>query len=77
MKIEVFGTGCPKCNALEEAAREAADGLGIDYELVKVSGIAEVAARGVLLTPALAVNGKIKVSGKVPPVDRIQEMLRN
>ncbi|MBN1826653.1 MAG: TM0996/MTH895 family glutaredoxin-like protein [Candidatus Eisenbacteria bacterium] len=77
MKIEVFGTGCPKCNALEGAAREAAEGLGIDYELIKVSDIAEMASRGVLLTPALAVDGVIRISGKVPSVEKIRGMLQD
>lgn len=76
MKIEIFGTGCPKCNALAEAAKEAADRLGVEYELVKVTEIAEMAGRGVMITPALAVNGEIKFSGKVPPVEEIQGYLK-
>ncbi len=76
MKIEIFGTGCPKCNALAEAAKEAAERLGVEYELVKISEIAEMAGRGVMMTPAMAVNGKIQFAGKVPPVEEIQEYLK-
>ena len=66
MKIEVLGTGCAKCNALEAAARQAANKLGLDYEMVHVKEIAKFAAYGVMITPALVVNGQVKVCGKVP-----------
>ncbi len=66
MKIEVLGTGCAKCNALEAAARQTADKLGLDYEISHVKEIAKFAAYGVMMTPALVVDGQVKVSGKVP-----------
>ena len=66
MKLEVLGTGCAKCNALEAAVKQAADKLGVDYELVHVKEIARFASYGVMMTPALVVNGEVKVSGKVP-----------
>lgn len=66
MKIEVLGTGCAKCNALGAAARQAADKLGLDYEMVHVKEIAKFAAYGVMITPALVVDGQVKVCGKVP-----------
>ncbi|MEW6744947.1 MAG: thioredoxin family protein [Planctomycetota bacterium] len=65
MKIEILGTGCAKCNALEANAKAAADKLGIPYELVHVKDIAKIASYGVLRTPALAIDGKVKLSGKV------------
>ncbi len=66
MKLEVLGTGCAKCNALEAAVRQAAEKLGLDYELTHVKDIAKITQYGVMMTPALAVDGQVKVSGKIP-----------
>ena len=66
MKIEVLGTGCAKCEKLAAMAEATAQGLGVDFELVKVEELNEIIRRGVMLTPALMVNGQVKVSGKVP-----------
>lgn len=66
MKLEVLGTGCAKCNALEAAVKQAADKLGLDYELTHVKEIAKFAQYGVMITPALVVDGEVKVTGKVP-----------
>ena len=66
MKLEVLGTGCAKCNALEAAVKQAADKLGLDYELEHVKEIAKFASYGVMITPALVVDGEVKVTGKVP-----------
>lgn len=76
MKIQILGTGCPKCKQLAEHARTAADELGLDYELEKVTDINQIMAFGVMMTPALAVDGTVKVSGKVPAVDEIKNMLK-
>jgi small redox-active disulfide protein 2 len=65
MKIEILGTGCAKCKSLEENTRAAADKLGLEYELEKVHSIAEITRRGVMMTPALLVEGTIKSVGKV------------
>lgn len=73
MKIEILGTGCAKCNLLEQTTRSAADKLGLAYELEHVKDVCEFARRGVMLTPALAVDGKILAAGKVP---REAEMMR-
>ena len=75
--IQVLGTGCPKCGKLAEASRAAADGLGIDYELEKVTDIARIAGFGVMMTPALVVDGQVKAAGKVPAVDEIKAMLQS
>ena len=75
MKIEVLGSGCAKCNALEAAAKAAADKLGLDYELVHVTEIAKFASYGVMITPALVVDGEVKVSGKVPGEAELTKML--
>jgi len=65
MKLEILGTGCAKCRTLEENIRKAADSLGIPYELEKVSEIAEIVKRGVMMTPALMMDGRVKSMGKV------------
>jgi small redox-active disulfide protein 2 len=75
MKIEILGTGCPKCNLLEATAKAAADSLGIDYEIDHVRDINEFMRRGVMITPALAVNGKVVVAGKVPREADVSEIL--
>jgi len=75
VKIEVLGSGCAKCNALEAAAKAAADKLGLDYELVHVTEIAKFASYGVMITPALVVDGEVKVSGKVPGETELTKML--
>ena len=77
MKIEVLGTGCPKCKKTYENAAEAIKELGIEAELVKVYDSVEIAKRGVLETPALAIDGEIKVAGRVPSKEEIKEMLKN
>jgi small redox-active disulfide protein 2 len=75
MKIEVLGTGCAKCNLLEQNARSAADKLGVAYVLEHVRDIREFAKRGVMFTPALAVDGKVVVAGRVPPEGELMRLL--
>jgi small redox-active disulfide protein 2 len=74
-KIQILGTGCPKCRKLSENAEAAAKELGIEYELQKVTEINEIMKFGVMITPALAVDGEVKVVGKVADVSNIKEML--
>ena len=76
MKIQILGTGCPKCRKLGEVAEEAAKALGLDYELVKVTDIDEITRFGVMMTPALAVDGEVKIAGQVPSVDAVKKMLQ-
>ncbi len=64
-KIQILGTGCPKCKALAENAEAAAKALGLDCQLEKVTEIARIIAFGVMVTPALAVDGQVEVAGKV------------
>jgi len=64
-KIQILGTGCPKCKALAENAEAAAKALGLDCQLEKVTEIARIIAFGVMVTPALAVDGQVGVAGKV------------
>ncbi|MFC1634089.1 thioredoxin family protein [Planctomycetota bacterium] len=74
-KIQILGTGCPKCKKLAENAEAAAKELGIEYEIEKVSEINEIMKFGVMITPALAIDGQVKVTGKVADVDAIKKML--
>jgi small redox-active disulfide protein 2 len=75
MKIQILGTGCAKCNALLIVTEKAAQALGLQYELEKITDLKQIMAFGVMMTPALVVDGKVKVSGKVPSVDEIKKHL--
>jgi len=76
MKIlQVLGTGCPKCKKLAENAQAAIKEAGIECEIVKVTDINEIMKFGVMITPALAIDGQVKVVGKVPSPDEIKKML--
>jgi small redox-active disulfide protein 2 len=74
-KLQILGTGCPKCQKLGELAETAAQELGIEYEIEKVREIDKIMEFGVMMTPALAVDGEVKAAGKVPSVEEIKEML--
>jgi small redox-active disulfide protein 2 len=74
-KLQILGTGCPKCKKLAELTDAVAKELGIAYELEKVTDINAIMRMGVMMTPALAVDGQIKVSGKVPSADEIKSLL--
>lgn len=75
-KLQILGTGCPKCRTLAENTDAAARALGIDYELEKVTDIVQIMKFGVMLTPALAVDGKVKTFGKVLSVEEIKQLIR-
>ena len=75
MRIEVLGTGCPKCKATVVNAQKAVAELGIQVEVVKVEDLMEIASRGVMMTPALVIDGQVKVVGKVPTADEIKKWL--
>ncbi|MCF7956877.1 MAG: thioredoxin family protein [Phycisphaerae bacterium] len=74
-KIQVLGTGCPKCKKLTENAEAAAKEAGIEFEIEKVTDINAIMKFGVMMTPALVVDGEVKVVGKVLKVDEIVTML--
>jgi len=74
-KIEILGMGCPKCNQLEDRAKEAVKELGIEAEVIKVKDIKTITDYGVMITPALAVDGVVKVAGKVPKLEEIKEWI--
>lgn len=75
MKIEILGTGCPKCKALEENARKAVQESGRKAEVVKVTDIGKIVGYGVMSTPALVVDGKVKSTGRVPGAGEIRKWL--
>lgn len=76
MKLQILGVGCPKCRKLAENAEAAAKELGIEYELEKVTKVNDIMKFGVMMTPALVVDGEVKVAGKVPGVEDIKGMLQ-
>jgi small redox-active disulfide protein 2 len=78
MEIKVLGPGCVNCNKMEDMAKQAVKELGIDATVVKVTDIVEIARQGILSTPGLIVNGKIKHSGKpLPGLEKVKEMLQS
>jgi small redox-active disulfide protein 2 len=74
-RIQILGTGCPKCKKLAENAEAAARELGLECEVEKVTDIEAIMAFNVMMTPALAVDGDVKAVGKVPSVEEIKELL--
>jgi small redox-active disulfide protein 2 len=76
MQLLVIGPGCTKCKTLAQSTEQAAKELGLSYELNKVTDLKQIMALGVMLTPALAVNGTIKVVGKVPSIPEIKAILQ-
>jgi small redox-active disulfide protein 2 len=74
-KLQILGTGCAKCQKLTEQTEVAARAAGIEYVLEKVTDINEIMQFGVMMTPALAVDGEVKVSGKVPSVEELKVMI--
>ncbi|MHB1309137.1 MAG: thioredoxin family protein [Limisphaerales bacterium] len=76
MQLLVIGPGCAKCKTLAQFTEQAAQELGVPYELNKVTDLKQIMALGVMMTPALAVNGTVKVSGKVPSIAEIKTLLQ-
>lgn len=73
--IQILGPGCPKCKKLAENAEAAARDSGIQCEIQKVTDINDIMRFGVMMTPALVIDGQVKVVGKVPDIDKIKEIL--
>jgi len=74
-KIQILGTGCAKCQKLAAVADEAAKALGLPYELQKVTDLKQIMSFKVMSTPALVVDGVVKVAGKVPSIDEAKKLL--
>ena len=74
-KIQVLGSGCAKCKELFDHADQAARELGLEYEIEKVTDVSTIAGYGVMTTPALVVNGEIKLAGRVPSAEQLKAVL--
>lgn len=75
MEIKILGTGCMKCNKLTEATEATAKELGINYHLEKITDLEKILSYSVMSTPALVVDGVVKVTGRVPSHDELKKML--
>jgi len=76
MKIEILGTGCAKCQQLEELVRSLVAESGVEADISKVQDISKILSYGVLTTPGLVVNGEVKVAGKIPSAEQIKGWLK-
>jgi len=75
MQLTVIGPGCARCKTLAQLTEQAAKELGVQYELNKVTDLKQIMALGVMMTPALAVNGTVKLAGRVPSLEEIKKLL--
>lgn len=75
MKIEILGTGCPKCRSTEKVVRQVVDELEINADIQKVESIGQIMERGVMMTPAVAIDGDIKIVGHVPDKEELTRLL--
>lgn len=76
MKIQVLGTGCPKCKKLTENVQKAIEELGLNHQVEKVEDIDEIVNMGVMITPALAIDGIVRSSGKLLSVEEIKSLIK-
>lgn len=76
MKVQIYGTGCDKCNMLEKTAKQAISEIGVSAEVVKVSDINQIVEAGILATPGFAVEGEVKSMGRVPSADEIKKWIK-
>ena len=74
-KLQILGPGCPKCRQMTENTEAAVKDLGLDCDIEKVTAINEITKFGVMMTPALVIDGEVKVVGKVPTVEEIKNLL--
>jgi small redox-active disulfide protein 2 len=75
MEIKILGTGCPKCKTLEKVTRDAVKELGIEADISKEEDIINIMNYGIMHTPGLVINGKVVLSGQVPSVNQVKEIL--
>ena len=75
MKVEILGTGCPKCRDTEKIVRQVVDELEMDIEIYKVDSVEDIVERGVMMTPAVAIDGEIKITGLVPDEAELRRLL--
>jgi small redox-active disulfide protein 2 len=74
-QIKILGSGCARCERLADTARQAAEQLGIEYQMEKVKDLQEYPRYGLMMTPGLVIDGELKVQGKVPSVEEIKALL--
>lgn len=74
-KLQILGSGCAKCNKLQDLSEQAAKELGVEYTIEKVKDLNKIMDFGVMITPALVVDGEVKIAGKVPSLDEIKKMI--
>jgi small redox-active disulfide protein 2 len=75
MEIKILGTGCPKCKTLEKMTREVVEKNGIEATIIKVEDIMEIMKYGIMTTPAIVVNEKVEIKGRVPSAEEIKQVL--
>jgi small redox-active disulfide protein 2 len=75
-KIQILGPGCYNCKLLAEKVEKAAEELGLEYELEKITDIGKITEMGIFMTPGLVVDGEVRLSGRVPPISRIKDLLQ-
>ena len=76
MKIEILGSGCAKCKSVEKLVRNIVEELGIQADIVKIDDLQEIVNRGVMMTPAVFIDGEAKIVGRVPTADELKKLLR-
>lgn len=76
MKIEILGTGCAKCRATEKNVKKAVEELGIKADVVKIEDLQDIIERGVMMTPAVVVDGEVKIVGHQPTVEEIKKIIK-
>jgi small redox-active disulfide protein 2 len=76
MKIEIFGSGCAKCKAVEKIVRNIVEELGIQADIVKVEDLQEIVNRGIMMTPAVFIDGEAKIVGRMPTADELKKLLQ-
>ncbi len=74
-KLQILGTGCAKCKKLAAQTEEAAKQMGIEFEIEKVTDINDIVEFGVMMTPALVVDGEVKITGKVPSIEELKKLI--
>ena len=74
-QVRILGTGCPKCRKLQERVEQAVREAGVEAEVKKVTDIGEIMSYGVMMTPALVVDGEVKLAGRVPPVEELKALI--
>ncbi len=76
MKIEILGSGCSKCKSVEKLVRNVVEELGIQADIVKVEDLQEIVNRGIMMTPAVFIDGEAKIVGRVPTADELKKLLQ-